>query len=257
MYALPWHAGEPSPSPRAGAGCQNGVVLGRRDSICIGARPVLEYTKPEIVSGWNTYLPWRMMDGVDKRTRVEKWPMSDMIEVVIDSIRVSLMSQQRIVILRESDAERYLPIWIGVYEAEAITIALQEVEVARPLTHDLLKNIFGALDARILRVEVTALRDDTFFGNIVAEVDGRTLNIDARPSDALNLAVRVHVPILVAREVMDAAGIIPEEDMQEESKGESAAAEEDIEASEERLSIFEDFLEGLDIEPDDEEDDED
>ena len=74
--------------------------------------------------------------------------MSDMVEVVIDSIRVSLMSQQRIVILREQNAERYLPIWIGVYEAESITIALQEVEVARPLTHDLLKNIFRQLDAQ-------------------------------------------------------------------------------------------------------------
>ena len=129
--------------------------------------------------------------------------MSDMVEVVIDSIRVSLMSQQRIVILREQDAERYLPIWIGVYEAESITIALQEVEVARPLTHDLVKNIFNTLNARVLRVEVIALRDDTFYGNIVAEVDDRTLNIDSRPSDALALAVRAHVPILVARSWMD------------------------------------------------------
>jgi hypothetical protein len=136
--------------------------------------------------------------------------MSDMVEVVIDSIRVSLMSQQRIVILRELDAERYLPIWIGVYEAEAITIALQEVEVARPLTHDLLKNIFQTFNAQVIRVEVSELRDDTFFGNIVAEVNGRTYNVDARPSDALNLAVRTHVPILVARSVLDAAGITPE-----------------------------------------------
>ena len=141
--------------------------------------------------------------------------MSDMVEVVIDSIRVSLMSQQRIVILREIDAERYLPIWIGIYEAEAITIALQEVEVARPLTHDLLKNVFNTLNAKIIRVEVSALRDDTFFGNIVAEVNGHTLDVDARPSDALNLAVRAHVPILVARSVMDTVGITPEDDLQE------------------------------------------
>src|SRR4030042_6872152 len=104
--------------------------------------------------------------------------MSDMIEVVIDSIRVSLMSQQRIVILREHDADRYLPIWIGVYEAEAITIALQEVEVARPLTHDLLKNVFGTLEARVLRVEATSLRDDTYYGNIIVEHNGRTINLD-------------------------------------------------------------------------------
>jgi bifunctional DNase/RNase len=176
--------------------------------------------------------------------------MSDMIEVVIDSIRVSLMSQQRIVILREQHAERYLPIWIGIYEAESITIALQEVEVARPLTHDLMKNLFNELNARIVRVEVVALRDDTFFGNIVAEVDGRTLNIDSRPSDALAIAVRAHVPILVARAVMDVAGITPEEDLQEE--GEPGNAPKDIVAGEgegeERLSVFQDFLEKLDLE---------
>jgi bifunctional DNase/RNase len=175
-----------------------------------------------------------------------------MIEVVIDSIRVSLMSQQRIVILREVDAERYLPIWIGVYEAESITIALQEVEVARPLTHDLVKNIFGTLNARVIRVEVVALRDDTFYGNIVAEVDSRTLNIDSRPSDALALAVRAHVPILVARSVMDSAGIVPEEDLQDERP--EAGAEEG-EPSSERLEVFEDFFEKFNLD-DSEEDDE-
>jgi bifunctional DNase/RNase len=175
--------------------------------------------------------------------------MSDMVEVVIDSIRVSLMSQQRIVILREKQADRYLPIWIGVYEAESITIALQEVEVARPLTHDLLKNIFNELKARILRVEVVALRDDTFFGNIVAEAEDRILNIDSRPSDALAIAVRAHVPILVARNVMDTAGITPEEDLQEEAASKSKlAGEPEEEGGEERLSVFQDFFDKLDLE---------
>ena len=178
--------------------------------------------------------------------------MTEMVEVVIDSIRVSLMSQQRIVILREIDNERYLPIWIGTPEADSITIALQEVEVSRPLTHDLVKNIFNSLDARVLRVEVVALRDDTFYGNIVAEIDGRTVNIDSRPSDALALAVRTHVPILVTQSVMYTACIIPEEDMQE--------GEEDVldapEAGSERLSVFEDFLESISAEQDDEEDSE-
>jgi bifunctional DNase/RNase len=183
--------------------------------------------------------------------------MSDMVEVVIDSIRVSLMSQQRIVILRERDAERYLPIWIGVYEAESITIALQEVEVARPLTHDLLKSVFTQLDARILRVEVVALRDDTFYGNIVAEVNGSVLNIDSRPSDALAIAVRAHVPILVARPVMDAAGIVPEEDLQEAQEPEAQPSTEmEVEESDERLSVFQDFLEGLDISDEENDDDE-
>ncbi len=175
--------------------------------------------------------------------------MEDMVEVVIDSIRVSLMSQQRIVILRERDAERYLPIWIGVYEAESITIALQEVEVARPLTHDLVKNVFNQLNARVVRVEVIALREDTFFGNIVAETDGRTLNIDSRPSDALAIAVRTHVPIMVARSVMDTAGIVPEEDIREKENGiGEQLSDTELEETEERLSIFEDFLDGLDTE---------
>lgn len=174
--------------------------------------------------------------------------MSEMVEVVIDSIRVSLMSQQRIVILREHDAERYLPIWIGVYEAEAITIALQEVEIARPLTHDLLKNVFNQFNARILRVEVVNLREDTFYGNIVVEHNGLTLNIDARPSDALAIAVRAHVPVLVAQSVMDAAGITPEEDMQGKSDDTPAAAKDQLPAeTEDRLSVFKDFLEGLDL----------
>jgi bifunctional DNase/RNase len=167
------------------------------------------------------------------------------------------MSQQRIVILRERNADRYLPIWIGVYEAESITIALQEVEVARPLTHDLLKNVFNQLNARVLRVEVVALRDDTFYGNIVVEANGRILNIDARPSDALAVAVRAHVQILVARPVMEAAGILPEEDLQEQAADQGEpSAEPEAEESDERLSVFQDFLEGLELDKteDDEED---
>jgi uncharacterized protein len=184
--------------------------------------------------------------------------MSDMVEVVIDSIRVSLISQQRIVILREVDADRYLPIWIGIYEAEAIALALQDVEVARPLTWDLLKNVFNIMEARILRVEVTSLHDDTYYGNIVAEIDGRKIDIDSRPSDAIALAVRAHVPILVARPILESVGVIPEEDMQEtaQNKGEKLAAPP-AEINEENLSVFEDFLENLDIDDEDKGDQED
>jgi bifunctional DNase/RNase len=184
--------------------------------------------------------------------------MSDMVEVVIDSIRVSLISQQRIVILREVDADRYLPIWIGIYEAEAIALALQDVEVARPLTWDLLKNIFSILDARIIRVEVTSLHDDTYYGNIVAEVDGRKLDIDSRPSDAIALAVRAHVPILVSRPILDSVGVIPEEDMQETSKEKGQITESPAsEINDENLSVFEDFIENLDIDDEDKGDQED
>lgn len=181
--------------------------------------------------------------------------MFDMVEVVIDSIRVSLVSQQRIVILREREADRYLPIWIGIYEAEAITIALQSVEVSRPLTHDLIKNIFQKLDARVSHIEVVALREDTFYGNIVIEAGGRTIRIDSRPSDAIAVAVRTRVPIFVAKSVMDAAGILPEEDLREEEKEESLPPEPPVEkaqpepnpTSEDRLSVFSDFLDKLDF----------
>ncbi len=183
--------------------------------------------------------------------------MADMVEVVIDSIRVSLISQQRIVILREVDADRYLPIWIGIYEAEAIALALQDVEVARPLTWDLLKNIFSVLDARIIRVEVTSLHDDTYYGNIVAEVDGRKLDIDSRPSDAIALAVRAHVPILVSRPILDSVGVVPEEDMQDTDKEKGQLPEAPAgEINEENLSVFQDFIDNLDIDDEDKGDEE-
>jgi bifunctional DNase/RNase len=188
-------------------------------------------------------------------------------EVVIDSIRISLMSQQRIVILREKNDERYLPIWIGPYEAEAITIALQEVEVSRPLTHDLLNSVFRMLNGHLLRVEVTALEDETYYGNLVVEVNGETINIDSRPSDAIALAVRAHIPIMVDQEVMENAGIIPDEHIESDvilsqrekeqldrEKGDTPEAEP---GSEERLSVFEDFLDNLDATPKAKDDDED
>ena len=180
--------------------------------------------------------------------------MADMVEVVIDSIRVSLMSQQRIVILREVDQDRYLAIWVGIYEAEHLTVALQDVEHSRPLTYDLFGNFIKSLNARILQVEVVALKKETFYGNIVVEVNGEILNIDSRPSDAINLAARANVPILVAREVMDTAGIIPEDD---EVSDEAEYVDEDdpsSEAGEERLSVFEDFLEQLNLDDEEDED---
>jgi len=165
--------------------------------------------------------------------------MSDMVEVTIDSIRVSLMSQQRVIILREVGAERYLPIMVGIYEAEHLTLALQNVEVSRPLTYDLFVNMLDQLGAEVVQVEVVALRDETYFGNIVVNVNGTMLNVDSRPSDAMNLAIRLDVPIYASREVMDEAGLIPEDDITEED----LAVEEDVES--ERLSVFEDYLDQM------------
>ncbi len=176
--------------------------------------------------------------------------MPQMIEVQIDSVRVHLMTPQRLVVLKQMDSERYLPIWVGPYEAEAITVALQEVEMVRPLTHDLLKNVFGAFNARITRIEIVKLQNEIFYGSIVADLNGREIHVDSRPSDAIALSVRAHVPILVHPSVMEEAGIVPEQDMPE---GEAAEPEEKSEAaplpeeSSERLSVFEDFLEKLDF----------
>ena len=176
----------------------------------------------------------------------------EMIEVQIDSVRVHLMTPQRLVVLKQMDSERYLPIWVGPYEAEAITVALQEVEMVRPLTHDLLKNVFGAFNARITRIEIVKLQNEIFYGSIIAELDGAEVHVDSRPSDAIALSVRAHVPILVHSSVMDEAGIVPEQDMPEgeaepEPKSESAPMSEE---STERLSVFEDFLEKLDFDED-------
>ena len=176
--------------------------------------------------------------------------MSKMIEVVIDSVRVSLMSAQRIVVLRQKDSQRYLPIWVGPYEAEAITVALQEVEMSRPLTHDLLKNVIHSFHAKVLRVEIIDLKEDIYFGNIVVDVNGKVMAIDSRPSDAIALAVRTHSTILVNSVVMETAGVIPEADIREQPAGESSTEGSTASASSEdnidRLSVFEDFLKKLD-----------
>jgi len=173
-----------------------------------------------------------------------------MVEVVVDSIRVSLTNQQRIVLLREQDRERYLPIWIGPFEAEAITISLQEIEVARPQTHDLLLKSIESLGARLIRVEVLALKGDVFYGNLVLEFDGQIFNVDARPSDSIALAVRGHVPILVNIDVLREAGITPDVDIQAELLSENLEhVEQDTghEEAEERLSLFEDFLKNINL----------
>ncbi len=172
--------------------------------------------------------------------------MPKMIEVEIDSVRVSLTNQQRIVILKQAHEERYLPIWIGLYEAEAITIALQEIQVARPQTHDLLKTLIQTLNARLIQVEVISLSDDVFYGNLILDINGDRRQVDCRPSDALALAARMRAPIMVSEDVMENAGIVPEEDISDLEPEE--LDDEDLEEmSAEDLDIFEDFLQSFDI----------
>lgn len=161
-----------------------------------------------------------------------------MVEVVIDSIRVSLMSQHRIVILKDIDSERFLPIWIGQSEAEAITVSLQEIPIVRPLTHDLLRNVLHDLGAEVLRVNIVELRNEIFFARIAMRVNGREMEIDSRPSDALALAVRVHVPIFIAEEVMREAASVPSTEVApEDGEGEG----------DQRLDVYKNFVESLDL----------
>ena len=141
--------------------------------------------------------------------------MTEMVEVVIDSIRVSLMSQQRIVILREIDNERYLPIWIGTPEATAIALALEGIETARPLTHDLMKTMLDALGADVERVDVMSLEEGTFFADLVIEAEGEEVTISSRPSDAIALATRSGSPVFAAKTLLEEAGVEIHDDSEE------------------------------------------
>jgi uncharacterized protein len=174
-----------------------------------------------------------------------------MIEVTIDSIRVSLMSQHRIVVLKEESGSRFLPIWIGPFEADAITLQLQGIDAPRPLTHDLLKTVIETLGGEVLHILISGLEKNTYYARVVLDVDGDTVEIDSRPSDAIALGVRVSAPIYVAEEVMDQAGLQPEEEISltEGVVASSAIREssEEDDGNEEDLGVFTDFVEGLDL----------
>jgi len=173
-----------------------------------------------------------------------------MIEVTIDSIRVSMMNYHRVVILKEKMADRYLPIWIGQAEADAIAIKLQGVSVARPLTHDLLRSVIDTLGATINFIVVNDLKDDNFFAKIAMRVDGHQIEVDSRPSDALALAVRVEVPIYVDESVMDKAGIMLDketgkpvlDEIDGMHKGGKKISEEELK----NLSAYRDFIDSID-----------
>jgi hypothetical protein len=173
--------------------------------------------------------------------------MTAVKELSIESIRLSLMNYQRVVILREKDADRYLPIWIGPAEADAIAVRLQDVSVARPLTHDLLRNLIEQMGGRVAYIVVNDLSNDTFFARIVLDVNGETMEVDSRPSDAIALAVRVEAPIYAEDDVLDRAGVVLDEDGQPAEQA-GIGPSRPVDAAElERLGAFKDFIEGLDL----------
>jgi hypothetical protein len=135
------------------------------------------------------------------------------MEVV--GVRVELPTNTPILLLRERDGARYLPIWIGTPEATAIALALEGIETSRPLTHDLMKSLLDALGADIERVDVTSLDEGTFFAELVIEAEGEELTISSRPSDAIALATRSGAPVFASRELLDEAGIEIHDDTEE------------------------------------------
>jgi uncharacterized protein len=175
-----------------------------------------------------------------------------MIEMSVDSIRVSLMNYQRVVILKEKTAERYLPIWIGPSEADAIAVKLQGVSVPRPLTHDLLCSVIDALGATINSIVVSDLKNDTFFAKILLNVDGEQIEIDSRPSDALALAVRADVPIYAEESVLDKAGILLDRETGKPVPPDvDGVKDADTKVSDDemkKMSAFYDFINTLDLE---------
>ncbi len=143
---------------------------------------------------------------------------------------------QHVVILKEKGAERYLPIWIGVYEANAIALKITGITPDRPITHDLMASTLGQLEIGLSRIVVTSLANDVFYARVHLRQDGRDLDVDARPSDAIALAVRMECPIFVADEVLEKAGVLPEkEDL------------EDGTPDEDRLAVFRDLVNSLDL----------
>jgi uncharacterized protein len=154
---------------------------------------------------------------------------SGMSEMVVESVRVHMRSSQHVVILKETERDRYLPIWIGPWEANAIAMKLQGVTPDRPLTHDLFSRTLEELGVAMRRIVVSDLADETFRARIVLELDGQTREIDARPSDAIALAIRSSVPIYATDAVLDRAGVIPETD------------------EDEKLAVFREFINSLDI----------
>lgn len=188
-----------------------------------------------------------------------------MIEVAVDSVRVSLMNHNRIVVLKDINNERFLPIFVDQFVAEAITLELQQTKQPRPMTHDLLRSTIEAMGGRVVHVLVNDLRKDIYYARIVIELaDGNQIEIDARPSDSIALAVRAKAPIFVAEAIMEKSAFTPEEDVdlsegEEEEVAEAPSSEvpdeeEDEDIDESQFSAFADFVNSLDLDELDDED---
>jgi bifunctional DNase/RNase len=166
--------------------------------------------------------------------------MADLIEMTVDSIRVHVPSNQHVVILKEKAAERYLPIWIGKAEANSIALKITGITPERPFTHDLVVNLLSAVDVSIDRVVVNSLANEVFYARIIGHLNGRSIEVDSRPSDAIAVAVRVGAGIFVSQEVLERAGLA-----EFDSGGETE--EQENPHSEERIAQIREWVNTLDL----------
>jgi len=158
------------------------------------------------------------------------------IELSVYSVLYSLLSRHRVVLLKENEGERFLPIWVGMFESEAIAMRLQGAAVPRPLTHDLLANMVGELGGRLKYVVVNDLSESTFYARIAVERDSEVQLVDSRPSDAIALALRAEIPIYVEDGVMEKAGIVSSPEIRTEAP-----------EKQDELDVFRDFVDTLDL----------
>jgi bifunctional DNase/RNase len=173
-----------------------------------------------------------------------------LVEMVVESVRVHMLSSRHVVILKETGRERYLPIWIGPWEASSIAMRLQGLTPERPLTHDLFASALEVLDAHVARVVISELADETFHARLFVERDGHEGEVDARPSDALALAVRVGAPIFAAPAVLEQAGLGADGGLGDEGGSGELLETTGEQIVDPRLDVFRDFVNSLDVDPD-------
>lgn len=166
-----------------------------------------------------------------------------MVEMSVESVRINLATNQRVVILKDGQGDRYLFIWIATAEAYSIAMELQGTTSLRPLTHDLLKTVIADLGGKLISVIINDLSDDIFYARLVLDANGRHVEVDSRPSDAIALAVRAKVPIYVEESVLDHAGVT----LQSQVESEEATPRLGAEEQNDNLDVYRDFINSLDV----------
>jgi bifunctional DNase/RNase len=181
----------------------------------------------------------------------EPRPGTQLVEMTVESVRVHMLSSRHVVILKDTERERYLPIWIGPWEASAIAMKLQGLAPDRPLTHDLFATVLQELEVRVERVIIATLAEETYHARLILEQGGRTVEVDARPSDALALAVRAGGRIFASEAVLEQAALGGDAGAEDEDPGTEGIPLETTgeRIVDPRLDVFRDFVNSLDVDP--------